>query len=368
MELHRTMEGEGLTDSGSARRSKRARVGCVLGLMGIVVGLAGCLTRVQKGDRLLQAGKVEPAIAVLEKAVRKDPESLETQLILGSAYFRKAQHSLESENVPGYLEYVERAQGAWLRALELDPESFHVHNQLGILATYRGDLEAARKSFDLGRQLKPGTHEFYLNLAEIYVYRGEVEKAERFLRVARKLGAPTGAVELVEVLATWQRGDLVEAKDIFEGVKVIDPEAVRTWNGGTSIDSFRDMAIHCCRLDFCGPYMEQACRRAEIPMRVKPKTDVEILTESEQLERERLGTVREVYDRRRDLGIRPDSPEGESLRALEIVVDGEPDEASAPDGTPRSAGPQSRDTDSRGAASGGTESGATGVGAPAARP
>jgi len=302
-----------------------AGIGCLIAAM-------ACGTQAQRGDRLLQSERIDDAVEVLESASRAEPANEENHLVRGSAHFRKAQRLLEAGADAAYVESIKRAQGAWLRALKLNPKSHHAHNQLGILATYRGDLEAARKSFEIARQLQPNGFEFYINLAEIAVYRGNLRTAERYLGAARKLGAPAGAVEMVEVLAAWRRGDLVEARDIFEGVRVIDPEAVRTWNGGTAIASFRDMAEHCCRLQFCGPYMEQACRGSKLPVIETPKRGVEIVTEEAQLEAERQNAVREIYEGRRDLEVQVDASEEDSLRAIEVIV-----EDDAPD-SPRPAG------------------------------
>jgi hypothetical protein len=306
--------------------TRTAALACVAALV-----VLGCLPAVYKGDRLLRDGRVDDAIRVLESAKQREPDVAVVALVLGSAYFRKAQDLFEVGDDDGYLRNLKEAQQEWLRALALDPKSHDAHNQLGILSTYRGDLESAEKTFGIGRQLQPVTHEFYLNLAEIEIYRGDLERGRRYLGVARKLGAPPGSVELVEVLAAWRRGDMVEAKDIFDGVMVVDPERARTWNGATTIASFRDMAEHCCRLRFCGPYMERACRGARIPMTVQVRDErgVEVLTEEAQLQRELNEGIRDVYERR-DLGVRLNEDPDEALREIEIRVSEDEDQRDNP--------------------------------------
>jgi len=246
----------------------------------------------------------EAEIQRIEGLLGSEPTA---RLALSQIHFQLAQVALEEDDETVYAEQLGKAQSYLLDYIEQNPRDPSALNQLGILAAYRGDFQGSRTSFRIATQLDSIDPVAQLNLAELAVYAGNLPEARNRLRMARARGADEIDAKLVEVLLFWKEKDLVAARERFEAARSIAPGRVQGWNGSTTIASFDDMAAHCCRLAFCGPYMEQACgdmNQAVAAQKLKEETILKEL----QLEMERTRRVREVYERRRDLNIEVDEP------------------------------------------------------------
>jgi len=198
-----------------------------------------------------------------------------------------------------------QAQRHLLDQVEREPEDAGAHNLLAILSAYRGDLDASRLSFRISERLDPRDPAPNLNLAEVSVYQDQLPEARRWLRRARDRGASEGESLLVEALLAWKQRDLVEARNRFRLAKAAETGEVRTWNGARAIETFEDLAAHCCRLVFCGPHMVQACGDMSEAVAQQERDEATLLEEL-KLQMERTRRVREVYERRRELEVRVD--------------------------------------------------------------
>jgi tetratricopeptide (TPR) repeat protein len=265
----------------------------------VTAALIGCRS---DPNRLIEAGRLdaaENAIPVSEDPAEDRPES---RFLLGKAHFARAQRALEAGDEFEYTSELAAAQEQFLRAVELAPTLPFPHNMLAILSAYRTDLDSTRRSFDIVRQLRPLEPRIYTNLAELEVYRGQLTLAKQYLESARRLGGAEAEIEFVETLAAWRRGDLYAARDIFSAVAMLHPEAARTWNGASAIQTFDDFADHCCRLPFCGRYMKDACTQMKLEVQNRDLQRKTLLKEL-QLEAERRKAMQDIYGRRRDLKI-----------------------------------------------------------------
>jgi len=273
----------------------------------LAAGALSCVTptpegKVREAERMAKKGQEDEARALLEKTAQEAPENLRVRLALANAYTDVFRRALSQGDEPRYVEYMEKAQAEALSALDLDPDSADAQTLLGIIAIYRGDIDAAAQSFNLSAQLDPTSWVSYLNVAELEIYRGNLARARRNIDLARRFGAPPGEVELVEVLCAWKLGDYVEARDIFDDVALLEPDRARTWNGATDISTFDDMAAHCCKLEFCGPYMQRACKEMD-QIAAERKRTLETLKREIELEQERKKSVEQAYRNRRDIEI-----------------------------------------------------------------
>jgi len=261
----------------------------------------------------MREGKTEEARTLMEATAKEAPENVNVRVGLASVYFDVFAKALAEKDEAKYREYLAKCQEEALKAVELDPDDARAHNLLGIVAIYRGDIDASRQSFNIARQLDPLSWVYYLNIAELEVYMGKLSRARRNIELARKFRAPPGDVELVETLAAWKRGDLVEARDTFDDVALLEPERARTWNGATSIATFDDMAAHCCQLEFCGPYMKNACKRMDQEV-AERKREIETVRKELELEAERSKRIQDVYRNRRDIEILVEDAESEASK------------------------------------------------------
>ena len=134
-----------------------------------------------EGTRLLNSGEAGEATALLQEAVRLLPDDPNAAINLGGAYILQRQHNkavqvLEAakERHPdhvmmwvnlaaAYLGSLEisgpqqqaRAIEAFERALALDATTPHVHYNLGLIHHDRGELDQARRYFQLALEANP---------------------------------------------------------------------------------------------------------------------------------------------------------------------------------------------------------------------
>ncbi|MEZ4771149.1 MAG: tetratricopeptide repeat protein [Caldilineales bacterium] len=134
-----------------------------------------------EGARLLNSGEAAEAASYLEEAVRLLPDNPDAAVNLGGAYILQRRHNqavrvLEAASqrhpdhvmlwvnlAAAYLGALElsgpqqqaRAIAAYEKALALDGKTPHVHYNLGLIYHDRGDLDAARRSFELALETNP---------------------------------------------------------------------------------------------------------------------------------------------------------------------------------------------------------------------
>ncbi len=264
---------------------------------------------VKEGYRLLAQDKPEEALAEFERLKQLAPENKEVRLGAGRAHFALAEKALKEKNEDVYVTELARAQDEALRAVELDPEFADAHNVLGVIAAFRSDLDGAQKSFELARRLEPLNPTYYLNLAEVNVYRGKMVVARRYLAKARERGAPAALIEYNETLAAWREGDYVEARDIFDDIVELNPQAAKQMVGalggngeGGEPPTFDQLAEYCCKQSSCGPFMKAPC--ADMKQQVQERIQSEETRRKEiQMEAELAKRAAAVNDRLKQLQI-----------------------------------------------------------------
>ena len=273
----------------------------------ILLLLASCAAQgqLQQAEREVQAGNPEAAVAILEAQRDQRPSSVEVHNALGEAYYRSARKALEDGRNADYGRDLESALDAWVESLRLDPESSQPHVMMAIVSLHQGRLEDSIVSLKNALRLGPRNPISQSNLAEAYVYQGDFRQARRFLAMARKGGRIPGVIEVIEALAAWKTGDMVEARDLFEAAHALNPEVVVSWNEApisTPIHDFDDFTEFCCSDDACGPYMESACRRVHLEAKQRRVSD-EITRKELLLEMQRRRKLDAIYRDRRDLKI-----------------------------------------------------------------
>ena len=278
----------------------------------------------------------EASVAELEKKRDRSPRSVDARDELGQAYYQRARTALDEERFSDYQRDLGKALDEWIEALRLDPESSGSHTWMGIVAVYQGDLDRALRSFANARKLNPQSWASYTNIAETMIYRGKLDAARKFLRRGERLRADPAIVEINLCLLEWRKGDIDDARYHFQEAYHLSPEAVNTWNEAPISDplrTFDDLTRYCCGSPSCGPYMGEACKKSnlEVTRRVVPE---EVARQELVLEMERRRKLREIYERRRDLGVEVEEGEPDQRRGLEIEVE-EEETKPAPEVKPR---------------------------------
>jgi tetratricopeptide (TPR) repeat protein len=152
--------------------------------------------------KLVDGGDLAGAIALLEQAREKDPNSAPLLFRLAGLYFEKQEYEPAQASInkavalaPAQWDYhflqglidaglghFEAAQQDLQTAVRLNPAAAEVHNQLGTLAMRRNDFREAMQEFSRAAELAPSEN----------TYRANLEKANRLARESEKKEGPQG--------------------------------------------------------------------------------------------------------------------------------------------------------------------------------
>ncbi len=125
---------------------------------------------------LVQEGKLQDAIAVLEKLVEVEPKRAR------ELYQRMAQYALQTYHDDDAIKYA-------ARAVELNPDDAEGHRKLGEMYRSRQDTEHAITEFRAAIAKNDRLYIVYFELADLLLTKGDTDEADRlFRRVIR--GAP----------------------------------------------------------------------------------------------------------------------------------------------------------------------------------
>ena len=116
--------------------------------------------------QLKAQGRFDEAIVQLERAQRIDP--LSTSPMLGYVY------SLKGD--------LERAASAWQEALELAPEDYRIHRQLGNHLCRTGSFDRGLEELERALSGVPEEEKVMADLGYCHALAGNVEKAREYLR------------------------------------------------------------------------------------------------------------------------------------------------------------------------------------------
>ena len=92
--------------------------------------------------------------------------------------------SLDSERVGAIKEEVNRVLGLYQEALQLEPDSFEAREGLAQFYLKFGDLDSAKREFEVALQMRPDKEEIYEELIDVYARMNEVPGA---IQVAHKM-------------------------------------------------------------------------------------------------------------------------------------------------------------------------------------
>src|SRR6266702_2807969 len=156
-------------------------------LTAAVLALAGVspLEASQAGDKreeVFQAavaqyegGHYSEAAVPLERLVREMPDSFDVHELLGLVY------AAQSDDV--------KANDHLAKAVRLKPDSAAARSNLAASYAKLGKLDQAQEQFSKAVELEPNNYETNHNLGEIYVRRGMVAEAVPYLQRAQKINA-----------------------------------------------------------------------------------------------------------------------------------------------------------------------------------
>lgn len=141
-------------------------------------------------------GRVDEALAALEKAARLDPRAVRPRVDLGDLYLTAKRD-------------VDRAIGLYREAILIDDSHAGAHFALGTALGRRGDASEAAKELRRAAELSPGNPLPAVELARLYAASGQLSDAERYAREAVKMqpGLLQARLVLGQVLEATGRDD-----------------------------------------------------------------------------------------------------------------------------------------------------------------
>ena len=131
------------------------------------------LVRVSHGRLLMKQGKLDEAIAELQKDVKDVPDSPQAHYFLGAAYWQKSD--------------TEQAKSEMAEALRLLPDLSIARDSLIRLHLQNGDPSVALQYAEAGVQQHPADGPERLLLGAIYLRQGKIDRAKEQFLVAQQL-------------------------------------------------------------------------------------------------------------------------------------------------------------------------------------
>ena len=119
------------------------------------------------------SGRFAEATIRLETLLREVPESFEVHELLGLAY------SAQSQDL--------KATTHFEKAVNLKPDSAAARTNYAANLARRGKLDLAEKEFRSAVELEPENFDANHNLCELYIRSGKISQAEPFLKQAYQL-------------------------------------------------------------------------------------------------------------------------------------------------------------------------------------
>ena len=162
----------------------------------------------QNGRELLNAGKLNEAIAELTAAQSSDPKSAEIQNLLGIAYGSKGMN--------------DRALKSFEAAVRADKDNAQYLNNYGYLLLQTNNFETAIKHLKRAAKLSPNDARIWNNLAIAQCQRGKFDEA--YTSFVRAVGEYDGHVNMAAQLLAQGLGQ--EAIKHLEVANSLRPESI----------------------------------------------------------------------------------------------------------------------------------------------
>lgn len=151
-----------------------------------------------------ESGRFTDAAVALEGLLREVPESFEVHELLGLVYSAQSQNGKANPHLD--------------KAVRLKPNSAAARMNLAINLVQLGKLAPAEGEFKKALELEPQNYDANHNLGELYVRAGKVEAATRYLEQAQHInpGSADNGYDLS--LAYLVTGRLADARQLLQGL------------------------------------------------------------------------------------------------------------------------------------------------------
>lgn len=192
------------------------------GLAALQADKAG-LSEIDRGNTLLQEGKVDEAIQVFEAFIAERPEIYQIRLNVAAAYVKKGDLDRGESEFQRVLEQSAAAnQGDYKRDKAV---AMRALSGLGEIALKRDDLPTAQKYLQEGLQVSPEDETAAYNVGEILFSNQKIDEAigyfEMAIRIKPAWSKPYHRLGLVYL----NKGDFAKSLEYLNKFVELDPES-----------------------------------------------------------------------------------------------------------------------------------------------
>jgi len=133
---------------------------------------------VAMGRAMIAYGEMGRATDYLERAVGLAPDDADANLYLGAALYYRAREAIDEGKLSGYVASLfQDARKALDRALAADEEHLEAYQFLGLVAYWQQDFESAVDAFRRGTEVAPEDPYCFFQLGETYRVQEQYESA-----------------------------------------------------------------------------------------------------------------------------------------------------------------------------------------------
>ena len=125
------------------------------------------------GNVMADSSRMEDAVYMYQKAIKKDKKCYRAYYNLGNYYFDRGQYNEALEN--------------YTKASKLSPENPYIYYNIGCVALKNNDLYKAKLNFYKAVMFEKNVPEFHYNLAYVYKKMNKEKMAQTYLDNYNKL-------------------------------------------------------------------------------------------------------------------------------------------------------------------------------------
>lgn len=182
---------------------------------------------------LLEYGDVDGALGHAQSALAKSPQDAGANLYAGAALYWKARAAIDEGKVSGYVASLFSDALARLEAaVKADPESLEAYQYLGLVYFYQENFDAAKKALEKCTEIAPDDAFAYFQIGEVHQVQQQYEEAIPYYEKAvarepnyteahRKIGLCNEFLGRTEAAAAAYRAAILTAPDFLEPYKDI---------------------------------------------------------------------------------------------------------------------------------------------------
>ena len=168
------------------------------------------------GHAFHDQGRMDEAIAQLEKALEINPDDAEFHYNLGNAFLQQG--------------HVDEAIARYQKALEINPNYAEAHNNLGDAFRQQGRMEEAIARYQKALEIKPDYAEVHNNLGVVFARQGRNEEATAQYQKALAIKPDYAEAHYNLGNAFLKQGHVAEAISSYQKALAIKPDYVEVQN------------------------------------------------------------------------------------------------------------------------------------------